>query len=62
MLGVTAKKTNLMTYVGRGTTANRPTLTTDDIGAAYIDTTLTVPGKPIWWNGGGWVDATGALV
>lgn len=46
-----------------GTTANRPTsrLTNDyqSIGFRYFDITL---GKPIFWKGTGWVDATGASV
>ena len=44
-------------YVPNGTTANRPTPTTT--GAHYWDSTLS---KPIWWNGSGWEDATGASV
>lgn len=40
-----------------GTTANRPT--TVNIGYSYFDTTL---GKPIWWKGTVWVDATGTTV
>ena len=40
-----------------GTTAKRPTDVT--IGLQYFDTTL---GKPIWWNGTAWVDATGTVV
>lgn len=40
-----------------GTTANRPTLTTNETGFSYFDTDL---GQPIWWSGTGWVDATGA--
>ena len=36
------------------TTANRPTAT--GVGQIYFDTTL---GRPIWWNGTTWVDATG---
>ena len=44
-----------------GATADRPTsrLTNDwqTIGFRYFDTTL---GKPVFWNGTGWVDATGA--
>ena len=44
-----------------GATSNRPTsrLTNDyqTIGFRYFDTTL---GKPVFWNGTGWVDATGA--
>jgi hypothetical protein len=43
-------------YLGSFTTAGRPTnlLRTGDWG---FDTTL---GKPIWYKGPGWVDATGA--
>lgn len=47
---------------GMSTTANRPTLTSSDIGVMYMDTTLDGDGKPIWWNGTAWVDATGATV
>ena len=47
---------------GNAPTASRPTLTTSDIGVTYLDTTLDVDGKPIWWNGTAWVDATGAVV
>ena len=39
-----------------GTTANRPTVGLF-IGRTYFDTTL---GKPVWHDGSGWVDATGA--
>ena len=46
----------------KDTTANRPTLTTSDIGAFHLDTTLDADGKPIWWTGTAWVDATGAVV
>lgn len=38
-----------------GTTTLRPSSPPE--GFCYYDTTL---GKPIWWNGTGWVDATGA--
>jgi hypothetical protein len=41
----------------QGTTAERPTV--DVIGFYYFDTTL---GKPIFWSGTQWVDATGAAV
>ena len=34
-----------------GTTAQRPTLTTADVGFEYYDTTLD---SPIWWNGSEW--------
>lgn len=45
-----------------GTTANRPTLDSKQAGYPYLDTTLDADGKPIWWNGTAWVDATGATV
>lgn len=48
--------------VKRNTTANRPTLGTNDVGVLYLDNTLDADGKPIWWNGTAWVDATGATV
>lgn len=48
--------------VGKGTTAQRPTLTANDAGVCYLDTTLDADGKPIWWTGTAWVDATGATV
>ena len=41
-----------------GTTANRPTIGLL-AGLMYFDSTL---GKPIWWGGSAWVDATGATV
>jgi hypothetical protein len=41
-----------------GSTANRPA-SPPYIGFQYFDQTL---GKPIWWNGTGWRDATGAAV
>lgn len=41
----------------RGSSSGRPTNAV--IGEAYFDTTL---GKPIWFNGTNWVDATGATV
>jgi hypothetical protein len=47
---------------GRAPTANRPTLTAVDIGVTYMDTTLNANGKPIWWTGTAWIDATGAVV
>ena len=40
-----------------GTTEKR--LSGVDVGFQYFDTTL---GKPIWWNGSAWVDATGQEV
>ena len=44
----------------RGNTASRPTLGAADIGVMYMDTTLDADGKPIWWTGTTWIDATGA--
>jgi len=48
---------------GSGTTGARPTLTANGtalfVGTGYFDTTL---GKPIWWNGTVWKDATGTTV
>ena len=46
----------------RDTTANRPALGAADVGYQYFDTTLDADGKPIWWTGTAWVDATGATV
>ena len=42
-------------------TANRPDYTSSAIyvGLSMFDTTL---GKPIWWDGSDWVDATGSVV
>lgn len=40
-----------------GDTASRPA--TPTIGQRYFDTTL---GKPVWFNGTNWVDATGVIV
>ena len=34
----------------------RPTLTANDIGYSFFDTFL---GRPVWWNGLKWVDASG---
>lgn len=44
-------------YHASGDTASRPS--SPGIGLMYFDTDL---GIPIWWNGNGWVDATGTLV
>lgn len=41
----------------QGTTTSRPTNVVS--GFQFYDTTL---GKPIWWNGTNWVDATGTTV
>lgn len=50
-------------YTKKDTTANRPTgLTSSDAGVQYFDTTLAANGKPIWWTGTAWVDATGTTV
>lgn len=43
-----------------GATGARPVLTANEAGTLYFDTTLAAAGKPIWWTGAAWVDATGA--
>lgn len=44
-----------------GTSLQRPT--SSIIGLQYFDMTLAGGhGKPIYWNGTGWVDATGTFV
>lgn len=48
--------------VKKSTTANRPSLNSSEVGVMYLDTTLDADGKPVWWTGTGWVDATGAGV
>lgn len=45
-------------YRGSDTTANRPANGLTD-GDWYLDTTL---GKPVWYYGSGWIDATGTTV
>lgn len=49
--------TGTIAVVTSGTIGARPTVTT--VGYMYFDTTL---GKPIWWGGAAWKDATGAAV
>lgn len=39
-----------------GDTASRPVAPTVQTGWIYFDTTI---GKPVWYDGSGWVDATG---
>lgn len=51
--------TNRKYITMNGTTANRPTSSV--IGQRYFDTSLG-NGKPIYWNGTGFVDATGTYV
>ncbi|WP_078548646.1 right-handed parallel beta-helix repeat-containing protein [Litchfieldia alkalitelluris] len=43
-------------------TTSRPTLTINDIGYTYLDSTLSPNGKLVTWNGTNWVDATGTIV
>lgn len=44
-----------------GTSANRPTASV--VGQFYLDMTLASGrGKPVYWNGTGFVDATGTYV
>jgi hypothetical protein len=46
----------------KNTTANRPTLTTADVGVTYLDTTLAANGYPITWNGFTWSNYLGTAV
>jgi len=48
-------------YAGKGATGARPAVAAD-LRAMYLDTTLAAAGKPVFWTGGVWVDATGATV
>lgn len=43
-----------------GPSASRPTASV--MGQQYFDTSLATNGQPIWWNGTGFVDATGTYV
>lgn len=51
---------NDFTVISKGTTTERPS--SPFIGLLYFDTTLDADGKPIWYTGTAWVDATGAVV
>lgn len=53
------KKFNLVSGVDSCTSGSRPTPTDLPVGFPTFDTTL---GKPIWWTGTNWVDATGTVV
>ena len=50
----------------KGNTAARPSGSSapsaTQYGLMYMDTDLDADGKPVWWNGTAWVDATGAVV
>jgi len=47
----------------KATTAARPaSLGVYDAGFMYFDTTLDPDGKPVWWTGTAYVDATGLVV
>jgi hypothetical protein len=48
--------------ITRGTTAQRPAPSADDLGMRYLDNTLAANGRPIFWNGTAWVDSTGTVV
>jgi hypothetical protein len=44
-----------------GVSANRPTSSV--VGQQYLDMTLAAGnGKPIYWNGTGWIDSSGTYV
>ncbi|MFC5407597.1 right-handed parallel beta-helix repeat-containing protein [Cohnella soli] len=48
--------------VQKGTSFARPLMYAFDAGVMYLDTMLDPGGKPIWWNGSEWIDATGTVV
>ena len=51
--------------VKKGLSTGRPIISGTelaDVGVTYLDTTLSPNGKPVFWNGSAWVDATGAVV
>ena len=50
--------TAAINYPSNGVTSARPTMQLQ-VGDQFFDKTL---GKPIWWNGAHWVDATGTQV
>lgn len=58
VIPITDIRENLI-YPDKVATEDRPYLTSLQAGATVIDTTL---GKPIWWDGTKWVDATGTAV
>lgn len=44
-----------------GATGSRPASSV--VGQSYLDTSLASGrGNPVWWNGTGWIDATGTYV
>lgn len=47
-------------YAKAGTSTQRPNNV--PTGFLYIDVTLDADGKPIWWSGTNWIDATGTIV
>lgn len=55
-------RNSIFRRVDKGVTGARPVPISTEFGALYMDTTLDADGKPIWWNGVAWVDATGAIV
>ena len=58
MTGTTVE--TLAEEIEKGDTASRPTYSSTDYGRIYLDTDLDADGKPIWWQGTKWIDATGA--
>lgn len=64
---ITDTPTEALSFVNRkyvtlnGISGNRPTSSV--IGQSYFDTSLASGrGKPVWWNGTGFVDGTGSYV
>lgn len=62
---LTDTPTDALQMVNRKYVTNNGTVrpTSSVIGQPFLDTSLASGrGKPIWWNGTGWVDATGTFV
>jgi hypothetical protein len=55
--------TTQVALVRSGATGARPATANLSVGYPFFDTSLAAgAGKPIWWDGTNWVDATGATV
>ena len=56
-----AEVNNFISIASMGVSSARPILNLH-VGQVYLDTTLNVNGKPIYYNGIVWVDSTGTIV
>lgn len=53
---INSKSGHNILFKTKGTTAQRPTLSPNESGFVYYDTTVE---KPIWWTGVKWVSSDG---